>query len=632
MKILRCIVLVLATCLTSAYAFSQNAISQYQYWFNSDFGNAVVVQQEFAKNVDIAPKIDASSLTEGLHVLNIRFQDKNGVWSAVKSQFFLKPTPKIAKENAMSVCQYWIDYDFANAVTTETANAQDIVLDTKLNFETIGEGLHVLNIRFQDKNGVWSAVKSQFFLKPVQKVAKENAMSVCQYWIDYDFANAVTTETANAKDIVLDTKLNFETIGEGLHVLNIRFQDKNGVWTSTKSQFFAKKAYRNQTEDGNIVTYQYWFDDNFVDAQTMVLESAGKNVDIADKLDCRRIPKGVHYLNFRSMDNRGVWSSVITDTIEKISLPIADFTFDTLEITCKSITLRFKDNSIDGDAYQWNFGDATDVDTSRNPTHTFGEGEFFVSLMVSDTTLNSDSAKAAPLTFEEERLYEELSETACESFVWNGETFTESNDYERTFLTENGCDSVVTLHLTINKSVENHIEEQACESFVWGSEEYTLSGDYTQTLQTVTGCDSTVTLHLTINHATVSDFSETSSQPFVWNGVTYNESGDYVQTLETQTGCDSVVTLHLTIQTGIENVNVSKIVMYPIPAKDYLNIESSEMINHIEIVNAAGQVVNRYSVMGTKAKCDVSSLLNGVYSVKMYLNNVPVPIQKTFVK
>lgn len=556
MKFLRCIIVVLATCLTNAYVFSQNAISQYQYWFNGDFENAVVVQQEMTKNVDVAPKIDARSLTEGLHVLNIRFQDKNGVWSAVKSQFFVKPAPKIAKENAMSVCQYWIDTDFANAITTETANTQNIVLDTKLNFESLVEGLHVLNIRFQDKNGVWSAVKSQFFVK---------------------------------------------------------------------------KAYRTQTDE-KIVIYQYWFDNNFSEAKTMTLENASKNVDFADNLDCRRIPKGVHYLNFRSMDNSGMWSSVVTDTIEKISLPIADFTFDTLEITCKSITLQFKDNSIDGDVRQWNFGDDSSVDTSRNPSHTFAEGEFFVSLMVSDTTLSSDSAKAIPLAFEEERLYEELTETACESFVWNGETFTESNDYERTFLTENGCDSVVTLHLTINKSVENHIEEQACESFVWGSEEYTLSGDYTQTLQTVTGCDSTVTLHLTINHATVSDFSETSSQPFVWNGVTYNESGDYVQTLETQTGCDSVVTLHLTIQTGIENVNVSKIVMYPIPAKDYLNIVSNETINFVEIVSAAGQILNRYSVFGTAARCDVSSLLNGTYYVNIYLDNIPVPIQKTFVK
>lgn len=463
-------------------------------------------------------------------------------------------------------------------------------------------------------------------------VLAQNAIVQYQYWFDRDFAKAVNVQQEPTKNVNLSTQVDANSLEEGLHVLNIRFQDKNGVWSPVKSQFFVKKAYQTQTEEGKIVAYQYWFDDDFAEAKTMTLENAEKNVDFTDKIDCRRIPKGVHYLNFRSMDNRGLWSSVVTDTVEKISLPIADFTFDTLEVTCKSITLQFKDNSIDGDAYQWNFGDETALDTSRNPIHEFAEGEFFVSLMVRDTTLNSDSAKVVPLTFEEARLYNDVNEIACDSLVWNDETFTESNDYVRTFLTENGCDSIVTLHLTINKSVENYIEEQACESFLWGSDEYTLSGDYTQTLQTVTGCDSTVTLHLTINHATVSDFSETTNQPFVWNGITYNESGDYSQTLETQTGCDSVVTLHLTIQTGIENVNIAKITMYPIPAKDYLNIESSEIINSVEIVNERGQILKRFDVFEKQAKCDVQSLRNGVYSVKMYLDNVPEPIQKTFVK
>ena len=34
--------------------------------------------------------------------------------------------------------------------------------------------------------------------------------------------------------------------------------------------------------------------------------------------------------------------------------------------------------------------------------------------------------------------------------------------------------------------------------YTWNGQEYTESGDYTQTLQTVDGCDSVVTLHLTI--------------------------------------------------------------------------------------------------------------------------------------
>ena len=35
--------------------------------------------------------------------------------------------------------------------------------------------------------------------------------------------------------------------------------------------------------------------------------------------------------------------------------------------------------------------------------------------------------------------------------------------------------------------------------YTWNSETYCTSGDYTQTLQTIDGCDSVVTLHLTVS-------------------------------------------------------------------------------------------------------------------------------------
>ena len=37
----------------------------------------------------------------------------------------------------------------------------------------------------------------------------------------------------------------------------------------------------------------------------------------------------------------------------------------------------------------------------------------------------------------------------CGSYTWNGVSYTESGDYTQTFTSSNGCDSVVTLHLTI---------------------------------------------------------------------------------------------------------------------------------------------------------------------------------------
>ncbi len=141
----------------------------------------------------------------------------------------------------------------------------------------------------------------------------------------------------------------------------------------------------------------------------------------------------------------------------------------------------------------------------------------------------------------------EFSATACDVYEWNGVSYSESGDYQQTLQTQFGCDSVVTLHLTIHPSKTGEFSTTVCDVYEWNGETYTESGDYQQTLQTQFGCDSVVTLHLTVNPSKTSEFSATACDVYEWNGVSYSESGDYQQTLQTQFGCDSVVTLHLTV-------------------------------------------------------------------------------------
>jgi 3'-phosphoadenosine 5'-phosphosulfate sulfotransferase (PAPS reductase)/FAD synthetase len=65
---------------------------------------------------------------------------------------------------------------------------------------------------------------------------------------------------------------------------------------------------------------------------------------------------------------------------------------------------------------------------------------------------------------------------------------------------------------------------------------------------TTEGCDSTVTLHLTINHPKTSEFSATAcSQYQVERQHVYHERRLCAAFSLTTEGCDSTVTLHLTI-------------------------------------------------------------------------------------
>ena len=140
--------------------------------------------------------------------------------------------------------------------------------------------------------------------------------------------------------------------------------------------------------------------------------------------------------------------------------------------------------------------------------------------------------------------------SACETFTWYGVTYTESAEPTHTFTNIHGCDSVVTLHLTINHATAGDTTATACDSFEWYGQTYEQSGEYNHTFDggNIHGCDSVVTLHLTINHANSSEETRTEYESYEWNGVTYRESGNYTYETKNAAGCDSTATLHLTIK------------------------------------------------------------------------------------
>jgi hypothetical protein len=144
-------------------------------------------------------------------------------------------------------------------------------------------------------------------------------------------------------------------------------------------------------------------------------------------------------------------------------------------------------------------------------------------------------------------------QTACESYTWiDGNTYTASTDTPTFTLTNTaGCDSVVTLDLTINHSTIGTDVQTACESYTWiDGNTYTASTNTpTFTLTNAAGCDSLVTLNLTINHSTIGTDVQSACDSYTWiDGNTYTASTNTPTfTLTNAAGCDSLVTLHLTI-------------------------------------------------------------------------------------
>ncbi len=147
-------------------------------------------------------------------------------------------------------------------------------------------------------------------------------------------------------------------------------------------------------------------------------------------------------------------------------------------------------------------------------------------------------------------LQAEAFDTICDNnhFLFNGTNLTSSGTYLDTLTAQNGCDSIVTLQLTVKNSSSGDTSATACDSFTWYGTTYTAGGTLEYHLTNAAGCDSTATLHLTVNHSNSAIETITACNSFYWHGDFFTESTNNATfTSSNSQGCDSVTTLHLTI-------------------------------------------------------------------------------------
>jgi len=86
------------------------------------------------------------------------------------------------------------------------------------------------------------------------------------------------------------------------------------------------------------------------------------------------------------------------------------------------------------------------------------------------------------------------------SYIFGNQTLTSAGNYSRTIQTVAGCDSTINLTLTVNPVLSSSSSMTLCQgqTTLFFGQTLGNSGTYTHTLQTVAGCDSVVTLNLTV--------------------------------------------------------------------------------------------------------------------------------------
>ncbi len=218
----------------------------------------------------------------------------------------------------------------------------------------------------------------------------------------------------------------------------------------------------------------------------------------------------------------------------------------TLDLTINN-TIRDTNAVVACDSYVW-LSNGLTYNTSGIYSDTLMAANGCDSISSIDLTINPSTSSG-------------LTISTCDNYTWpqNGMTYTATGMYNDTIPNAAGCDSVITLDLTINNTVRDTNVVVACDNYTWSSNgmQYTTSGIYSDTLMATNGCDSISSIDLTINLSTSTTLSMTSCDSYLWsqNGMTYNTSGMYKDTIPNTVGCDSIITLDLTINNTVRDTN-----------------------------------------------------------------------------
>ncbi len=255
-----------------------------EYWIDGDIAAR--------KALSPGTTIDISSLSPGLHKLTVRVKDGKGLWSNQIARLFYVMPDAHADATSVAAAEYWIDD--VKQTTATTLNTQ--VID----ISQLDDGLHKLMVRVKDNKGVWSNQMTRTFFVSSAAHADATSITAREFWIDGKIADRQKIDDTPA---VID----ISSLPAGLHMLTMRVQDNNGVWSNQMARMFYV-ASTPEPSDATLVNYLYWIDgDKEHKVMGTIDDSHSLTIDIGD------LEEGDHTFTWYVSDSKGRWSDPITE-------------------------------------------------------------------------------------------------------------------------------------------------------------------------------------------------------------------------------------------------------------------------------------------------------------------------------
>jgi len=235
-----------------------------------------------------------------------------------------------------------------------------------------------------------------------------------------------------------------------------------------------------------------------------------------------------------------------------------------------------------------------------------------------------------------------ISITACDDYTVpsGSNTYSSAGTYIDVIDNVAGCDSTISIDLTINNSTTSLTNITQCISYTWtDGNTYTTSGTYDQILTNMVGCDSTATLDLIINDAPVMSVASADGVTLEASGTTVSyqwidcatltsvgtatatyvavSNGDYAVIGISANGCEDTSACFNVSSAGLYDFENNSIGLYPNPVADVLNITAPADLISVAVYSTSGELI--FTTTGTKVGVD--HLAGGTYFVTITTSN-----------
>jgi PKD repeat protein len=363
-------------------SFAQNHVHSMEYWFDQDFSGRTAMAISPGVVTEYNGLIDASSLSGGVHILNLRFLDDSNRYSSVISSVFTSGL----SASMITEWQYWFDQDFQNAQSASIPANSSLDLNQAVQTSGLSNGLHRIHLRFRSDGGYWSSAISAFFNKHGEGSSLLNQVTAYRWWMDSLFSSASVqylTQPANPADIQLNLNLLPYPIGQ--HTVHYQFLDTLGLWSSVLSDTVMRNAVPVPVFTASLTEIcaggGVAFTNNSSESNQYIWDFGdGDTSHAVNPFHIYQNP-GVYSVSLTAIDSlTGEDSTLVQNAmITVIDVPVAAFNF-----SLNLATASFSNQSTYGQLYNWSFGDGASSN-AQNPVHTYSaNGTYNVSLIVAN--------------------------------------------------------------------------------------------------------------------------------------------------------------------------------------------------------------------------------------------------------